>query len=161
MPHELFPSSAPNAGDIHRGHQGDGVREKATAWVALGMAAGVPLIIFCIWLQFKSTEGARYKGLAAATLAGPQSQPSRAMPEPRLEIIPGSNLAKLRAQEDAQLNSYGWIDRGSNVVRIPIERAMELISQRGLPDSGPAKSEYELILERSRDRKAAPLKEAP
>jgi len=38
------------------------------------------------------------------------------------------------AQEDAEkaLNTYAWVDKNKGVVRIPIDRAMELIAQRGL-----------------------------
>jgi hypothetical protein len=146
-----------------RGHEADGVREKATAIVALAAMVSIPLIMAVLWLQFQRTAGPRYRGLTAPTLAGPQSQPGKLLPEPRLETIPGANLARLRAEEDGELNTYGWIDRSNKIVRIPIERAMELIVQRGLPvpnGSATGMSEYELILERGRDRKLAPLKEA-
>ncbi len=36
-----------------------------------------------------------------------------------------------------KLNSYGWVDRKHGVIRIPIERAMDLVAQRGLPTRGP------------------------
>ena len=39
----------------------------------------------------------------------------------------------MRAAENKILHSYGWIDEKKGVVRIPIERAMELTAQRGLP----------------------------
>lgn len=42
-----------------------------------------------------------------------------------------------RASEDAKLNSHGWIDTERGIVRIPIERAMDLVAQRGLPARGP------------------------
>jgi hypothetical protein len=46
------------------------------------------------------------------------------------QLEPVSNdLLSLRAREDAQLHSYGYIDRSRGVVRIPIERAMELLAQ--------------------------------
>src|SRR5437773_4459365 len=48
-------------------------------------------------------------------------------PRPRLEVKPGANLAELRAAEDIDLNSYGWVNRNSGTVSIPIERAMQLI----------------------------------
>ena len=35
-------------------------------------------------------------------------------------------LATLRAQQQANLNGYGWVNQDEGVVRIPIERAMEL-----------------------------------
>src|SRR5438132_4494267 len=46
-------------------------------------------------------------------------------------------LQQLRATEDALLNTYGWIDRENGVVHIPIQRAMDLVLQRGLPVRPP------------------------
>ena len=54
-------------------------------------------------------------------------------PNPREQVSPRADLQTFRAQEEVELNSYGWIDHKAGVVRIPIERAMDLISQRGLP----------------------------
>lgn len=55
-------------------------------------------------------------------------------PTPRLELDDGNqDLADLHEREDLLLNYYSWIDRSKGTVRIPIERAMELIAQRGLP----------------------------
>jgi hypothetical protein len=53
-------------------------------------------------------------------------------PEPRLQDHPREDLATLRAQEDADPHSYGWVDRNAGVVRIPIEQAMKLTLERGL-----------------------------
>ncbi|MGN6554178.1 MAG: hypothetical protein ACTHLW_10700 [Verrucomicrobiota bacterium] len=54
-------------------------------------------------------------------------------PFPRLQISPPTDLAEFRAREDAELHTYGWINRTSGVVRIPIERAIDLLAQSGLP----------------------------
>jgi hypothetical protein len=60
-------------------------------------------------------------------------------PEPRLQGAVGSKglpldeMKKFRAEEDAALNSYGWVDKSAGVVRIPIQQAMKLIAERGLP----------------------------
>jgi len=40
-----------------------------------------------------------------------------------------AKLADIRAKEQAKLNTYDWIDQGNGVVRLPIERAMELTLQ--------------------------------
>lgn len=40
-------------------------------------------------------------------------------------------LSTLRAEEEATLNNYAWVDRNNNVVRIPIADAMKLALQRG------------------------------
>jgi len=54
-------------------------------------------------------------------------------PAPRLQIDPRQDLDALRVSETSRLSSYGWIDRNDGVVRIPIEQAMQLTAQRGLP----------------------------
>lgn len=35
-------------------------------------------------------------------------------------------LADLHAREQAQINSYGWIDQQAGIVRLPIDRAIQL-----------------------------------
>jgi hypothetical protein len=61
-------------------------------------------------------------------------QLTQKFPTPRLEIDDGNqDLADLHERESLLLNHYSWIDRGQGKVRIPVERAMELIAQRGLP----------------------------
>jgi hypothetical protein len=54
-------------------------------------------------------------------------------PEPRLQVTPAADLATVRRREEAVLDSYGWIDRKSGLVRIPIDRAIEVLAERGLP----------------------------
>jgi hypothetical protein len=55
-------------------------------------------------------------------------------PQPRLQVRPKADLDVLRAMERERLISFGWVDRDRKIVRIPIERAMGLLSQRGLAD---------------------------
>ncbi|MGA3010329.1 MAG: hypothetical protein ABSD72_08715 [Terracidiphilus sp.] len=55
-------------------------------------------------------------------------------PTPRLQTDDGAqDIADLHAREDLLLNNYSWVDQSQGKVRIPIERAMDLIAQRGLP----------------------------
>ena len=54
-------------------------------------------------------------------------------PEPRLQPVPPVDLATLRAEEERILRGYAWVDRGNGVVSIPIDRAMQLVVERGLP----------------------------
>jgi hypothetical protein len=53
-------------------------------------------------------------------------------PQPRLQIDPKADEQRLRAAEQERLNGFGWIDRDRGIVRIPIDRAMELERGRGL-----------------------------
>ena len=54
-------------------------------------------------------------------------------PAPQLEIDERTQLDKIRLDEEQELNSYGYVDQQAGTVRIPIERAMQLIAERGLP----------------------------
>jgi len=61
-------------------------------------------------------------------------------PEPRLEDDERNELHDARLHEEQTLASYGWVDQKAGVVRIPIERAMQLIAERGLPVRPPEQS---------------------
>ena len=54
-------------------------------------------------------------------------------PQPRLETNERLEITDFRLQEEKKLNSYDWIDQKAGIARIPIERAMQLLAQRGLP----------------------------
>jgi hypothetical protein len=54
-------------------------------------------------------------------------------PQPRLETNERLEIHDFRSQEEQALASYGWVDKDAGVARIPIERAMDLIAERGLP----------------------------
>lgn len=64
-------------------------------------------------------------------------QEGRLPAEPRLQTTPVRDLAAIREEEDRRLRSYGWVDQKQGIVHIPIEAAMRLIAQRGLPATPP------------------------
>jgi hypothetical protein len=62
------------------------------------------------------------------------SEMTQSFPTPKLQTDDGNqDVADLHAREDLLLENYSWADESTGKVRIPIERAMELIAQRGLP----------------------------
>jgi hypothetical protein len=78
-------------------------------------------------------------------------------PTPRLELDDGnSDLAELHGREDLLLNHYSWIDRGKGTVRIPIDRAMQIIAQKGLPVA-PAEQEQQTMFGDARPTVQMPL----
>jgi len=54
-------------------------------------------------------------------------------PQPRLETNERVELNGFRLAEEQKLHSYGWIDKDAGIVHIPIEAAMQMLVQRGLP----------------------------
>ena len=95
-------------------------------------------ILVCTWILVAALY-LFYAFLTRHRIATTRAAPVRAEgqilvpPEPRLEVAPRKDLAALRALEDEQLNGYHWADKQAGTVTIPIERAMELIAQRGIP----------------------------
>jgi hypothetical protein len=67
---------------------------------------------------------------------------TQSFPTPRVQSDDGNqDVADLHAREDLLLSNYTWIDESKGTVRIPIERAMELIAQRGLPVAQPMQAQ--------------------
>src|SRR5712692_9315999 len=54
-------------------------------------------------------------------------------PQPRLEENERTQLRSFIEDQDRKLATYDWLDKDRGTVRIPIDRAMDLIVQRGLP----------------------------
>jgi|ERR1700692_207662 len=59
--------------------------------------------------------------------------PQITFPDPKLEEDERGQLNVIRMNEQKELYSYGWVDEKAGTVHIPIERAMDLIVQRGIP----------------------------
>jgi hypothetical protein len=106
----------------------------AVAFLTLVIA--VIIIIAASWWIFRdlhsSAEG-RVLGTGPAQPALP--------PEPRLQISPSADWTLMLEQEKAVLHSYRWVDRSRGIVRIPIDREMELIAKRGFPAPKPEKGQ--------------------
>jgi hypothetical protein len=78
-------------------------------------------------------------------------------PTPRVQTDDGNqDVADLHAREDLLLDHYSWADRTQGKVRIPIDRAMELLAQRGLPVA-PAQVQAPLLTGDERPKIAVPL----
>jgi len=59
---------------------------------------------------------------------------TKSFPQPRVQIDDGNiDVVDLHAREDILLDNYTWIDSSKGSVRIPIDQAMQIIAQKGLP----------------------------
>ncbi len=58
---------------------------------------------------------------------------NKSFPAPQLETDERTQLETIRQNEEQVLRSYDYVDKSAGTVRIPIDRAMDLIAQRGLP----------------------------
>lgn len=64
-------------------------------------------------------------------------------PEPRLQTSAPLDLKRYRTEQDKALEEYGWVDQQAGTVRIPVERAMDLLLEKGYPvrGSSPARGQ--------------------
>ena len=116
--------------DAHHEHSDVNIRAILTFGLALiVVAAAIHILIFGLYRYFDRRDGAKVQTEypLAATLG------HREPPEPRLQTDPRQDLSDLRAKEDDVLGSYGWVDKNAGIVRIPIDAAMRLTLERGLP----------------------------
>jgi hypothetical protein len=108
------------------------VNVKAILMVGAGLASGTIAVAGVIWVLVIYLSGANAPtGPREYPLAATHEQ--RLPPEPRLQTNPREDLADLRRAEDQVLESYGWVDKDAGIVRIPIDDAMRLTLDRGLP----------------------------
>ena len=74
-------------------------------------------------------------------------QMTQAFPMPRLQTDDGDqDMADMHAREDLLLTHYSYVDQSQGKLRIPIDRAMELIAERGLPVAPQAASSTEPLM---------------
>jgi hypothetical protein len=59
---------------------------------------------------------------------------------PRLQVNPRQDFLKFKAEQEHALESYSWENREEGTVRVPIERAMEMLLKQGLPVARSASS---------------------
>lgn len=115
-----------------------------------GLAVAGILVAFVLWGFYHFME--RYER-GHQPPQNPLVQPSTAetrqipaetiqkFPQPRLEKNERLEINNFLLKEEDTLDSYGWVDQKAGVVRIPIERAMQLIAQQGLPTTPKAGTE--------------------
>ncbi len=95
------------------------------------LAIGLVVHVFLFWLQgFYASQTRRAETIVYPMAAGQQDQ---LPPEPRLQNNPQQDLRDLRAKQASELAGYGWVNKEAGVARIPIDEAMRIVVERGLP----------------------------
>ncbi len=114
------------------------VKDAAAKPVAYFLASLALLLLFtfvAVWLLFQFFEsGAKH---ADAEQASPMADPNAKPPGPLLQITPGGDMGAMLEREKKLAETYGWVNKASGIVRIPVARAMDLVSEKGLPNLQP------------------------
>lgn len=113
----------------------DSPRSKPIVYAAVGIGIMVLASLVTVWLlaNWKEVEEGflPYRGSREFPFSARQAPPTTA--KPRLQVDEIYDRENYENRENSVLESYGWVDRSRGIVRIPIERAIEVLAERGLP----------------------------
>jgi len=139
MSNDIHPANSTGNG----GYERSDIGAAGVLYFLLGLAVAGLLVYFIIdgvyhFLDKRSeAEQAPVNPLVtnapADTRRISRDYPQSAFPNPKLEEDERGQLNGIRLKEEETLSTYDYIDKNAGTVRIPIDRAMDLIAQRGIP----------------------------
>lgn len=120
----------------HNSHPAGGYeRTDANTRYLTGFAVGLVVLMFVgmFAMRLMYVEMAEYREMHDPVLSPLAAELPKDPPEPRLQVMPATDLQQAVAADQEKLTGYGWVEPNAGVVRIPVERAMDLLLERGLP----------------------------
>ena len=131
----------------HVRYEKEDINERSTFWFGFWILALMVGVAFLVKPLYNLLVARGVETQAPAAYVADADPGALEPPAPRLQALPEVELAEFRAQEDAILGSYAWVEKDRGVVRIPVEEAMRLVAERGMPTfptpSDDAESEEE------------------
>jgi hypothetical protein len=117
--HDGYEKTDAHAGDTYR-----------AGLYILGTMVLTALVVVPMYRYLGRSEAREQKSAASRV----QPDASAAAPAfPKLVASEPIVLAEFRAQEESFLTSYGWVEKDKGLARMPIDEAMKIVAQRGLP----------------------------
>ena len=128
--HEL--GAEPAAADLAAGHEVSDVSIRGLVTFLVGLVVSLAVVVLAVAWMFVLL-------VKRATEADPPESPlaelrEPAPPSPHLQQSPAFDMRIMREEQAAALKRTRWIDKEAQVVQIPVEQAIELVAERGLPD---------------------------
>ena len=111
------------------GHETDTGDVRAIGLTGIALAIGIVLVLILVTGIFHYLDHHPAIVIPANPMAETDQQ--QFPPVPRIEEHPAKDIDELHSQEEHVLSTYGWTDKKAGIVRIPIDRAMELQLERG------------------------------
>lgn len=121
-------------------HESSDVNVRAVLWfgvIFLVFAIVTHIVLYFLYGYFRRSfrgdvQPARTAIVAPAQLPqAPRLQPFRQKNVPPYANTPVVDMEEMRASEEEALKNPGWVDKQKGIVRIPIERAKQIVVQRG------------------------------
>ena len=120
-----------NQDPVTRGHETSDANFRVLVMTGIGLLGVMIVGMLISWAVYAIFEELTANpGAPTETFTTPERVPP---PAPNLEANPRDTLLVLRRIEDSLLTTYGWSKKDSGLVRVPIEKAMKMIVEQGLP----------------------------
>ena len=123
--HRAAPSGDPGVG-----HEPSDLKPRNIALFAVALAGALGLVLAVSYWIFEYNAARQARNQVPPSPLAHTREPT---PEPHLQVHAAEDLQETRAAENALLNGYGWIDKEAGIVRIPIEKAIDVLAKKGLP----------------------------
>jgi hypothetical protein len=137
----------------HGSYERQDLSPRGVIYFFVGLAVALVIIYFIVFGIYRVLDSYNKQNQATMSpMVAPRADTravapadTQAFPQPRLEESERTELREFIEDQDRMLATYNWIDKDKGIVQIPIDRAMDLIVQRGLPvrQQGQAKTEQE------------------
>jgi hypothetical protein len=127
--HDLEYGSTPPGAQHEHTDIDPAVGYKFALWLTVAMFISFGIVYGTFWF-FEGRERAANQAASKYPLAAGQHKEP---PTPHLQTQPFRDVYLLRQAENEKLTTYGWIDKDGGVARLPIDRAMEVMLQKGFP----------------------------
>lgn len=127
VPRLSSDDGSPSTSTVERGYEGETADVRGVTAFAVVLLLGIAvtlLVLVGLYRWFDAPDGgipSRFAGV------------ERIPPEPRLQHAPAVDMSTLHRRENERLNTYGWVDSARTTVHIPIEHAIRVVAERGLP----------------------------
>ncbi len=125
---EQHQDDVPEAMDVERVDAEAGPLLGFAIFLAV-LTIAIAFLIIGLYRYLDAREIAEKSGRYPLAAGGPVVLP----PAPRLQTYPFDDVKALHREEARYLDHYTWVDKNAGIVRIPVERAIDVLAEKGLP----------------------------
>lgn len=130
-----------------------GIGYRSAVWLVAAMLISIAIVYGSFWFFERQELAIDQRVQQYPLAAGKPKEP----PTPRLQTQPFKDIYLLRRGENEKLERYGWVDKEAGLTHIPIDRAMEVLIERGMPARTEAPAGFnQVVQDSSGGRTAAP-----
>lgn len=122
-----------DAPDVSAGYEKRDASVGALLQFGFWLAVVIVVTLFAMAWAFKYFSRISPLGQPAAPAAVVNPSFRQLPPSPMVQAHPHRDLVDYCAEQEREVNTYGWVDRQAGIVRVPVSRAMDLVLAQGLP----------------------------